>query len=82
MLKFYHIMLPGAVVLQPINRFDRVDRPSAIRHLECNGSEDHISQCSNINTEILNTCGRYEVAGVVCQSMNRAMIFVRFVCVY
>ena len=56
-------------MLQPINRFDRVDRPSAIRHLECNGTEDHILQCGNINTEILNTCGRYEVAGVVCQSM-------------
>ena len=63
-------------MLQPINRFDRVDRPSAIRHLECNGTEDHISQCGNINTEILNTCGRYEVAGVVCQSMYLIMIFV------
>ena len=57
-------------MLQPINRFDHVDRPSAIRHLECNGTENHISQCGTINSEVLNTCGRYEVAGVVCQSMQ------------
>ena len=56
------------MLLQPVNRFDRVDRPSAIRQLECNGTEDHISQCT-INTEMLNTCSQYEVAGVVCQSM-------------
>lgn len=53
-------------MLQPINQFDRVNRPNAIGYLECSGSEAQLSEC-DINT--VNTCGRYEVAGVVCQSM-------------
>ena len=55
-------------MLQPLNRFGRADRPEAIRLLECTGSETHISQCE-INSEQVEDCGQFEVAGIVCQSM-------------
>ena len=59
----------GAIVLQPNNPFDDVEIPKAIRYLGCSGSESHLSECNiTVNTEEVNTCGRYEVAGVVCQS--------------
>ena len=57
----------GAVVLQPFNRFSRADRPETVRYLECSGTESHISQCA-INSVVVEQCGRFEVAGVVCQS--------------
>ena len=53
-------------MLQPNNPFDRVNRPSAINYLQCNGDETQLSDC-DVNTEVVDTCGRYEVAGVVCQ---------------
>ena len=47
--------IAGAVVLQPLNRFDHVIR-EAIRNLECSGNETHISQC-NIDSEAVEDCG-------------------------
>ena len=53
-------------MLQPRNRFDQADRPIVINYLECSGSEDQLSDC-DINSEVVDTCGRFEVAGIVCQ---------------
>ena len=64
-------MYVGAIVLRPNNPFDDTERPKAIRYLGCGGSESHLSECNiTVNTEEVNTCGRYEVAGVVCQSKS------------
>ena len=63
----------GAIVLQPRNPFDHVERPKAIRYLDCSGSESNFSECNvTVYKEKVNTCGRYEVAGIVCQSKNEA----------
>ena len=53
-------------MLQPNNPFDQVNRSSAINYLQCNGDESQLSDC-DINTEIVDTCGQYAIAGVVCQ---------------
>ena len=47
--------IAGAVVLQPLNRFDHVNMREAIRNLECSGNETHISQC-NIDSEEVEDC--------------------------
>ena len=68
------INFTGAVVLQPLNRFGRADRPEAIRLLECTGSETHISQCE-IDSDQVEDCGQLEIAGVVCQSMYISILY-------
>ena len=64
---YFHV-LPhaGAIMLHPNNPFDEGNLPSSINYLQCTGDEDRISDC-NVNTEIVDTCGRYEDAGIVCQ---------------
>lgn len=64
--KIYHCVQTGAIVLQPHNPFDRVNLPRTIDYLQCNGEESQLSDCA-VNTQEVDTCGRYEVAGVVCQ---------------
>ena len=61
--------IAGAVVLQPFNPFDHVNIREAIRNLECSGNETHVSQC-DIDSEEVEDCGQFEIAGVVCQSMH------------
>lgn len=63
MQPLFHI---GAITLQPINPFDEVDRPSAVEYLLCSGVETSITDCA-VNTEVVENCGQYEVAGVACQ---------------
>ena len=59
--------------MQPNNPFDRVERPKAVRYLDCSGSESNFSECNvTVYREEVNTCGRYEVAGIVCQSKSEA----------
>ena len=58
----------GAVVLKPFNPFNHVNIREAIRNLECSGNETHISQC-DIDSEEVEDCGQFEIAGVVCQGM-------------
>ena len=65
-------------MLQPRNPFDQADRPIAINYLECSGSEDQLSDC-DINSEVVDTCGRFEVAGIVCQGNVYAHVHVRSV---
>ena len=56
-------------MLQPLNPFDNVDLPEAIRYLSCSGNESDISQC-DIDTEQVEDCGQFEIAGVVCQGIQ------------
>ena len=65
-------------MLQPRNPFDQADRPIAINYLECSGSEDQLSDC-DINSEVADTCGRFEVAGIVCQGNVYVHVHVRSV---
>ena len=65
------LCLSGAVVLQPWNPFDNVDLPEAIRYLSCSGNESDISQC-DIDTEEVEDCGQFEIAGVICQGIQIA----------
>ena len=53
-------------MLQPLNPFDNVDLPEAVRYLACNGTESEISQC-DMDTLEVEDCGQFEIAGVVCQ---------------
>lgn len=59
------LLLTGAITLQPINPFDEVERPTAIEHLLCRGDEIYLTDCA-VNTEVVENCGQYEVAGVAC----------------
>ena len=56
----------GAVGLT--NEFGEENHPIAINFLNCNGTEERLVDC-NRNTNELTRCGRFEDAGVVCQSM-------------
>ena len=71
---FCTVYTAGAVVLQPLNPFvnDDVDLPEAIRYLSCNGTEAEISQC-DIDTQEVQDCGRFEIAGVVCQGTSHQL---------